>query len=464
MVKHPLTLVQRRSATAPAGLRRRPRPTTRVLWLLLALLLLAVAPIHAQEPEKTESLVYGGQVFDGLAYLSTLYPPAVDTIYLLANCQNILSPRRTLVYFWSLTNAYKADWSSLNEVVSGDLEVTADGELVATIPQESYVIQFPQGPDGPQEVYTGAEAEARYRAFDAARKAYQEALWAHNDAMQQHYDDLRGAREAREGGQQVELPEEPPAPEPPKIYSTPVGQGSVVSLPAGRYTVRVRADGGAIVAGSEKKVVVFAPRRRGLGYQIVPQEKWTRPERTDDPANVVYAREGTVLYLQPYVEEEYNDLYYSRLKEPQSQSGRADWWTWVQVRPFEEAGNLILDFGTQAIEVLAKPYRVEQLPGSALGYKVVDYDPRAETRPPDFVAYQLFVDANHASYGLELQDTDGRTVFGSQRQVRRVNNINSWALYFLAGLPLTVGAFFFVSRRERLAASRKALPPGEISA
>ena len=452
-----------------------------MLWLVLILLLLAAAPTQAQEPEKTEAFVYGGQVFDGLVYRSAFYPPSVDTIYLLADQQNVLSPRRTLVYFWPLVNAYKADWTSLNEVVTGRLEILAGSELVATVPQQSYVIQWPEGPDGRQEIYTGAEAEARYQAFVGLRKAYQEALWAHNDAMQQYYEALKRAREAREQGQQVELPEEPsvpfvpgpkdqglgpedqgpPEPEPPQVYSTPVGQGSIVSLPAGRYAVRVRADDSSVFPGSQKKLIVFAPRRQGLGYQIVPQEKWTRPERTDDPADVIYAREGTVLYLQPYVEEEYNDLYYTRLEEPQSQSGRKDRWTWVHVRPFEEAGNLILDFGNQTVEVLARPYRVEQLPGSALGYKVVDYDPAAEKRPPDFVAYQLFVDANHASYGLQLQDADGKAVFGSQRQVRRVREVNSWALYFLAGLPLTIGGFLLVSRHEQLAASRKALPPGE---
>ena len=65
------------------------------------------------------------------------------------------------------------------------------------------------------------------------------------------------------------------------------------------------------------------------------------------------------------------------------------------------------------------------------------------------------MDANHASYRLQLQDTEGKAVLGSERQVRRVPEINSWALYFLAGLPLTVGAFIFVSRQERLAAGRK---------
>lgn len=381
-----LMLVRQRSVTGPERLDRRPRPTKSVLWLALTLLLLAVIPTQAQEPDKVKAFVYSGQVFNDLGHVSVFYPPSVDTIYLLADQQNILSPRWTLVYFWPLTNAYKADWSSMNQIVTGTLEILDGDEVAATIPVEPVF----------SNIYTA-------------------------------------------------------------------GRGSVVNLPAGRYDVRLRADDGSIVPGSRRKLVVFEARRRGLGYQIVPQEKWTRPERTDEPKDVIYAREGTAFYLQPMEKREYNELYYARLEDPQSQSGHKDRWTWVYVRPFEEAGNLILDFGDQTVEALAKPYRVEQLPGPVLGYRVVDYDPATEKHPPDLVAYQLFVDANHASYRLRLQDADGRPVFGSRRQVRRVSDINSWALYFLAGLPLTIGGLCLVSRRERLEASRKRLLPRDPS-
>jgi hypothetical protein len=345
------------------------------LFLALALLSWTVISVQAQRPEKTEAFVYGGHVFNGHSHINTFYPPSVETIYLLANRPSVLLPRRTLVYFWPLTNLYKADWASLNAAVGGTLEVVVGDEVVAAIPQES----------------------------------------------------------------------------------TLAGQGSVVNLPPGRYAVHLRTDDGRIAPGSEKKLVVFAPRRQGLGYQIVPQEGWTHPERSDGPADVIYARRGTVLYLQPYVEEAHNDLYYTRLEEPQSRLGRRDRWRWVYVRPFEEAGRLTLDYGHQTVEVLAQPYRIEPLPGSVVQYKVVAYDPATDTRPPDFVAYQLVVDANHASYRLRLQDTEGKAVLGSERQVRRVPEINSWALYFLAGLPLTVGVFVIVSRRDRLAIGRRTM-------
>jgi len=195
------------------------------------------------------------------------------------------------------------------------------------------------------------------------------------------------------------------------------------------------------------EVSVLASRRQGIGYQVVPQEGWTRPERADDPADVIYAREGTVLYLQPYVKEGHKDLDDWQPEAPQNEAGHQARWAWAHVRPLEEAGNLILDYGRQTVEVLARPYWVEQLPGSVLRYRVVDYDPVAETRRPDLVAYQLFVDANHAGYRLQLRDADGKVVPGSQRRVRRVPEVNTWALYSLAGLPLTIGAFVAINRR-----------------
>ena len=208
LIKLPTTLAPSSATDRPKKRSHKPGSTKHALWLALILLLLTTLSSRAQEPEKVQTFVYGGQVFNGLGYISTFYPPSVDTIYVLAGQRNILSPRQTLVYFWPLSNAYKADWTSMNQIVIGNLDVLDGHEVIATIPQESYVVQWPQGPQGPQKVYTGAEAEARYQAFEAVRQAYRDELEVHNEAMQQYYKDLERARQAREQGQLSELPEE----------------------------------------------------------------------------------------------------------------------------------------------------------------------------------------------------------------------------------------------------------------
>ncbi len=172
------------------------------------------------------------------------------------------------------------------------------------------------------------------------------------------------------------------------------------------------------------------------GYQLWLQEMRFRPLCSDDPRDVIYARQDSVLYLRPYVPGETGAHSCQR--------------TWLCGRPLDGAGNLVLDFDGTIVETLAQSYCLESLPGPMVAYRLAD-GAAADGTPPDFVAYPLFVDANHAHYSLQLQDAEGQTVRHSQRQVRRARDINGGALYLVAGLPLTVGAGLLIVRRERLA-------------
>ncbi len=215
--------------------------------------------------------------------------------------------------------------------------------------------------------------------------------------------------------------------------SAAVGSGMLLSRlnrPARIALLALLAALAAAVVGRPRQ---SEPAANGLSYHILLQDVRARPPRSHSPADVIYAPQGTAFYLQPYT--------------PQT-SRATDNRTWVLAQPLENAGHLILNFNGPVVEVLAQPYTLEPVPGPTRRYKVVDYDPATETRPPDFVAYPLFVDAHHAGYRLQLQDTAGRIVAGSQRQVRRVPQINGWALYSLAGLPLTVGGAMYIRRRE----------------
>ncbi len=68
----------------------------------------------------------------------------VGTIYLVANP---VSPRRTEVYYWPITNREVANWARLNEPVEGVLEIRRRGRLVASIEATDYVDQYPEGRD-----------------------------------------------------------------------------------------------------------------------------------------------------------------------------------------------------------------------------------------------------------------------------------------------------------------------------
>ena len=75
------------------------------LWLLLLIL---PGRVWADMPKYEEQFVYQLRLFDGNGYPETFIPRNEDTIYLLADINNVVSPRMTLVYFWPLTGKFVA--------------------------------------------------------------------------------------------------------------------------------------------------------------------------------------------------------------------------------------------------------------------------------------------------------------------------------------------------------------------
>lgn len=424
------------------------------LSIALLLSMFIVTTILAQAPNKQREFVYGLNVFTGQEYLGTFLPLTEDTLYLLADVTNIVSPRDTLVYFWPVTNELKADWDELNETVDGTLEIVQGGQVIQSLDQTQYVVQYPKGFQGGEVyIYTGEEAEAQYQKFDEARRAFRDEVAAYYEAARNYRDKVTDA--ALEGTL-TEEPEPPPVePEPFIFLSTNLHDGFPVTLPAGNYSIRLRGEDGQIIPESERELVVFSSQRSGVGYTVVPQDKWTTPEQSDDPSQILYARSGTVIYLQPFNEKEYNDIYFARLEAPQSTTGSGDRYRWVHLRP-KDAGYLEVLHGGQVVDrVETKPYLVKQLPGSALGYEVIEQasaeDERSRTRTPDFEGYEVRVEPGQPSFTVRLVDTDGNVIAGSEREIRLVDSQYSASLFLLPLLPLAIGTVLIAWRKRRFA-------------
>ena len=90
---------------------RRTRVFTLLNLELILLLLLTPYLASAQAPEQTEAFVYGINAAVPEAVVGTFAPPVVDHIFLLTGQTSILSPRRTMIYYWPITNEYRASWS-----------------------------------------------------------------------------------------------------------------------------------------------------------------------------------------------------------------------------------------------------------------------------------------------------------------------------------------------------------------
>jgi hypothetical protein len=422
----------------------------------MLLLLLSPTLALAQETEKERQFVYGINAFQGRAYEGLFLPTNVDTLYLLADVTNVISPRQSLVYYWPITNNYQVDFDELNEPIAGVLEISQGGRVIQSIDQDRYILQYPTGLEsGEVYVYTGDEAEAQYAEFDRQRRAFRDRVSDYYSATLKYRADLEEKIAA--GNAPEEPPPPPEEPAPFLFFSTNVNQGIPVNLPPGRYTIQLRGEDGEIAPNSQRTLITFVPERAGVGYTIIPYDKWTTPEKSNDNSQVLYGRAGATLYLQPYQTKEYNEYHFLRLQDPQSTAGNSDRWSWSELGEIRD-GALEIVVGGEVVErIERKPYVVRQFTGSALGYEILDQETipaeqeRLRTRTPDIVGYKVTVSPEYADFQVRLVDANGAVIAGSQRDIKLVQTDRAGAFMFLPAAPLLIGLGLVLWRRARFA-------------
>lgn len=421
------------------------------LLLVIFTLPLFWHPVVAQEPERTEAFVYATQYYDGLTYSSAMAPPDADTIYLPANVENIIAPRRTLIYYWPLTNRFLPDWNGLNELVQGRLEIYQGNELVSTVELTNYLIQYDaEDPLNTLGLFTGPEAEARNLAFTSLQAQYQRELFQYyqrQQAWRQERDSI--LRSAEPGTLALDSLPDPPEPIPPfSMFSTDMLTGYPLSLPVGEYRIQLRLDNNEIVPDSQKALIIFDKLRDAISYTVVPENRWTRPEESNDPDSVIYAATGARLYLEPYQMSQYNELHYTRMGNPQDSVARSDRTMPVVFEPYPAKIMRLLSGNRLLAEQPVESYFVQQLPGDSLGYEVMLFDPVTMTES-SFDGFTINFSSRNA-YDIELVDDNGNPVPGSQRNVRLLNTSRTWLLYVLSILPLIVGLMVNWQRRRTI--------------
>ncbi len=436
---------------------RKVRMICAVLLTALLLLLARQRPSQAQSPEQSDAFVFGINASVPGAVIGTFAPPSVDSIYFLADRTSILSPRQTRVYYWPITNEYRAAWSEVNEQVEGTLEILQGSEVVATVQQVTYTIHFSTGERAPRpQLYVGQEALQADARFQEAQTAYREAALAYQAARQAW---LAQAREAAasltaDGVDPETLPPAPQQPEALNLFSTGLNSGYPVELPAGSYQIRTRLPDGSIIPESERRLIVFAPRRTAVGYEVVPENRWTFPEELNDLSSAVFGENDSVIYLKPYIVREYPSLPYERLQDPQyvgDTSGPE--WMWVSGEPLEEEILEIVRDGRVEELVGLQPYFVRQVPGRELGYEILPYAPDTPDLTPriDFVGYRIALSTERPAFEVRLRSPEQTLLSGSTRAVRVVEPISVYTLLPLSLLPLIIGAGLLFWRRRRTA-------------
>jgi hypothetical protein len=399
----------------------------------------------------SEQLVYWPLVTDGKEYRRIPYPQQAGAILVLADSEVVIEARRAPVSYWPITREYLADFAQNPEPVNGSLEIVDGSGETTVVEPEPYVVWYPMGVGaGPAELVHGQRTRTFYdgylqaaRSAAAEAKEYQRIVGAHQAAVEAW---LRLAAERR--GQ--DMPPPPPEldiekPEPFHAYASEPREAAVLSLPEGTYTVRIRDADGALVPGSERELVSFAPLDRAIGYVLRPENRWTQPVISFAPDEVIYTTGETDLFFQPVPVVEYQARSFTRLFRPQSAEAvdaSLTVWTPQEQRDGAQDGlALALWHGDALVDTLTRtPYRVAQLPRASRGYVIEEFAPQnGSALEPEFHAMRVDRALEVTQVGLLVDGAAGNPVSASIRQIREVDPPPAALLFLPALLPLAVG-------------------------
>jgi hypothetical protein len=442
---------------------------------LLASVFLALFPLAlgvAEVPVRTEQVVWSILAFNGREYSPTFAPESSDTISLLAGVDNFLSARQTFVYWWPITSEWKTDTDSLNVQLPGTIELRDGRGTVRQLALEQYTYfnvkgeyevnwKVATGEAARRELRNSAALNASYfkavqefQAKSAARDAELQALSARIRQLKDRREDYTALLQ-----KMTALPA-PVAPAAPGYYLVPpaeMQQAFILNLSAGLYSLRLLDPDGAVVEGSEKTVLVHDRRRTGgIGFEVIPADKWTRPEESVTPAATLYVSGSADLYLRPFFEDEFNDFAYEKTVT-NGAKGNPNISKWVRIQQVPRAAIRVEVPGRAASTISEQPFFVQQSSGSSLGYTIVPWEPHGPfgDKQPNLIAFGVPLRDGGKAIRISATDSTGRRLPGSDRQIRVVGPLpNAGILIAIALAPLLAMVLVLVLRARAYAAGQ----------
>jgi hypothetical protein len=417
---------------------------------VLAAAVLACLPLaaaSAQAPVRAEQAIWSILAFNGADYSPTFAIASSDTVYILAGVDSFFSARKTMVYWWPITAEWKTDTDALNILFPGTLEVVDAAGKTTSLRMQDYTYFNVRGEyELNWKVAVGEAAAAEMQKYADSADAYAKAVQDYQQKNQE-YDakiqelGIRASRLKAAGKdfsavlsemKTLSRPEPPRQPERYVVPPSEIQQAFILDLRPGTYRIRLRNPDGTIMEGTEKRLIVHQRRRTGgVGFEIIPSDKWTRPVESRTPSSVIYVNGAADIYLRPFFEDEFNDLAYEKTLNNASR-GNPNIVKWVRIQQVPHARISVQSGGSSILE--ETPYTVQQSQGSSLGYTIIPYDPQGagKGRDPDLIAFRLSVAHGAPVVRIRVLGGDGILLPGGDRQVRVV------AAPRLSGLTLVI--------------------------
>ena len=410
----------------------------------------------ADTSNREEQVSYSILAFNGRDYSYSFSLEQTETLYFIEEQDNFLSLSKSLFYYWPITDEWKTDTETLNYIYNGFVEVTQGNKIIKQINLSEYVI-FAKDEEYEVRWYIekGDVAKDIYYSYKEKMNNYWDNTSVYNKQITEinsYQTSLISKIETlKDLGQDVssliiQLAEinYPDQPIPPSDYISPphsINNGYLLNLPYGEYNIRFRTPKGYIVEGSEKKIIVYKKNTaRTVGYEIMPENKWTRSVVSERPQSVIYLDGSTDLYLQCYYQDQYNNFFHSKTVDP-TVKGDQITMKWFRVMQIENAGIISTYEDGISNEIASESYTVDQKEGNSLGYSIIPFNSEMEQsgEVPSLVAFHFPINKNNKKILFYAIDGKKEIIPNSIRQIRVLSNYKGYIIsLFLILLPLII--------------------------
>ena len=321
------------------------------------------------------------------------------------------------------------------------IDIFKGNKLVKSISSTKYVVEYPYGfNNGESKLVTGEEAVKRYQDFTTKIQEYSKRVLEYYNAYAEYENKLNEFLNTPQTFVN-NMPMPPDKPDLPNEYVTEPENGYLVVLPAGKYHLLIRNPKGEVVPKSRRNLVVFSKKEEGIGYQILPETKWTQPMQSDDYNSHIFGLGNHTFYIKPFKVQKFNKHHFlklSKLHSPVSGKGLENTDCWVYTSEITARYTLeVVKHNKVIAKIEQKPYFVKQRPGHNLGYDIVDFDIQSyPDEKPTFYAYKFTIPDSFGEYQLRLVNQEGIILKTSIRKVYPLRKPSLMSLLAIASLPL----------------------------
>ena len=134
-------------------------------------------------PNRREQFTWSVLAFNGRDYAGTFTTEEADAIYLVAGSESFLNARKTLVYYWPITDSWMMDAEALNVPFEGQLELLGPGGERQLLTPQRFTFYNVRGEyELNWKVARGAEADQVWKNYQELMAAYYEAMGRYNEA------------------------------------------------------------------------------------------------------------------------------------------------------------------------------------------------------------------------------------------------------------------------------------------